>query len=129
MNKIINKILLMSFIFIVVGCSGTQLLNIDHRNSITKQMQEEQVEKAIEAGGMAKGWRMKKVDNGLIEASILVRNHIVTVDILYDSKGYKIDYKNSTNMNYNLEDNTIHKSYNRWIRNLDININWQLSGI
>jgi len=129
MKKIINKILLMSFIFIIVGCAGAQLLNIDNRNYITKPMQEEQVEKAIEAGGLAKGWRMKKINNGVIEASILVRSHIVIVNILYDSKGYEINYKNSTNLNYDAEKSTIHKNYNRWVKNLDINIKWQLSGV
>ncbi len=127
MKKIISLII-SSFVFLILGCSTTQVINVDNSKMIVDPMKVSQVEKAIKTGAMAKGWRIVKIKNNLLEASILVRSkHTVVVTISYSNRGYKINYKDSKNLDYDSDTHTIHRSYNMWIQNLANHINLQLS--
>jgi len=118
------------FVLILTGCGGTAIYNIDNSNTIDTKTSMKQVEIAIKNGVTRKHWSVKKVQNGLLSATINVRNkHIATVSIPYTSKGYKIDYTSSEGLGYNMDKNTIHKNYNKWIRNLEKNINYELAKI
>ncbi|WP_373976306.1 hypothetical protein NT239_05920 [Chitinibacter sp. SCUT-21] len=51
--------------------------------------------------------------------------HVVTVAVEYDTKAYQIKYVDSINMNYEVIDGVaqIHPNYNRWVFNLNKEIN------
>jgi len=49
------------------------------------------------------------------------------VAIAYSTRSYSITYKDSHTMNY--DGATIHRNYNKWVRNLEILINRQLSSL
>jgi len=68
---------------------------------------------------------MVEIGPGHLEAQILVRSHEAKVDIFYDEAMYSIIYKDSVNLKY--DNGLIHKNYNKWIRNLDIDIQRTLS--
>lgn len=84
----------------------------------------EQVKKEIMAAGRPRGWRMKEIAPGHLEAIIYVRAHMAKVDIKYNTKEYSIHYKDSDNLKY--KEGKIHKAYNNWITNLDRDIQLEL---
>ncbi len=131
MKKILSLLGILFFVlFIITGCGkGSIVQNIDNSNYIdAKNITMAKVEKAITKGAIRKGWTTKKIKTGLLESKVNVRGkHFVMVNIAYNTKGYKIIYKDSQNMNYNPQDNTIHPNYNKWIGNLERNINYELS--
>ena len=70
---------------------------------------------------------LKEKKKGLfIARNNVCGKHLVIFSIPYNKNGYKINYLDSQNMKYNANDNTIHKNYNKWIANLEHNINFEL---
>lgn len=79
-----------------------------------------QIVKAIQQGGTTRGWIVKKVDSGHLEATIFIRSHMAKVDIMYDAAAYAIRYNSSENLGY--KDGKIHRNYNKWVKNLNMDI-------
>lgn len=124
---VISGIMTLSFL----GCgAGLPIYNVEN-NSISdianKSASMTEVEKAIFRAGGGLGWIMKKVKDGKIQGTLTLRKHIAVVTITYDTKEYSIVYQDSTNLDYNAAENTIHKNYNGWIQNLNKAIQIQLS--
>ena len=118
------------FVLILTGCGGAAIYNIDNSNTIASKTSMKQVETAIKKGALRKNWSVKKEKEGLLTATVNVRGrHIAVVSISYNTKGYKIDYKDSQGLDYDASANTIHKNYNKWISNLERNINYELAQI
>jgi hypothetical protein len=70
---------------------------------------------------------MWEENSGYILATLLVRNHVASVDIRYDPERYFITYNGSTNLNY--DGLNIHPNYNKWVRNLNRTIQLELSSL
>jgi len=83
-------------------------------------LSDEQIVKAIQQGGATRGWIVKKVSSGHLEATIFVRSHMAKVDINYDAAAYAIRYNSSENLGY--KDGRIHRNYNKWVKNLNMDI-------
>lgn len=112
----------------MAGCGGALIQNVDNSNYLAKKTSMAKMERAIKQGGLNRGWKSKKVKEGHMVLEILVRGrHFVAVDVFYSGTGYKIQYKNSREMDYNAQKGTIHGNYNKWVRNLEHDINYELS--
>lgn len=109
------------------ACSGLQpVQNIPPRSltladGITMQ-------EAILRGGAKKGWAMYQKQDGLILGNLSVRGHEVNVQIPYTDNSYAISYDSSSNMLYQEKKNRIHRKYNQWVRNLDLEIRRAAAG-
>ena len=131
MKRLVSYIFALGLVFVILGCvGGSPIVNVDNSQLFQKPEKTSKIETAIKNGASKKGWRVKKVKNGLLEVSQLIRGkYLVMVDITYTSKGYKLDYKRSTNLKYDPATNTIHKSYNKWVASLVNNIDAELANI
>jgi len=56
---------------------------------------------------------------GEIIGILNIRSHQAVVTIPHTTKTYSILYKDSTNLKYNAEKQTIHENYSDWIQRLD----------
>ena len=125
--KLLSISLIVAIIF--AGCSGTAIRNIDNSN-IVKVNSISKVEYAINKGATTKGWTVKKEKDGLFSVRQYIRGkYLVVLSVPYNANGYSINYKESTNLKYNQAENTIHKSYNKWVANLERNINSYLNRV
>ncbi len=110
----------------ITGCrGGGPIYNVKDAPVITasgKTPSLEEMQKAILTAGVGLNWNMAVVKPGHIVATLNVRSHQAVVDIVYNSKTYSITYKDSTNLKYNADKQTIHENYRSWIQNLDNNI-------
>jgi hypothetical protein len=68
---------------------------------------------------------MNDVGPGVIKARQQNRNHSAEVRITYSATAYSIDYDSSQNLL--ASQGKIHKNYNRWVRNLDKDIQVSLA--
>ncbi|MCH9691966.1 MAG: hypothetical protein K0U59_07895 [Gammaproteobacteria bacterium] len=119
-----SLIAVLLFSVLVIGCSTSHTLKnvqeslppdrLDGRAQTAKT-----VRQGIMAGCIEKGWSCRKIGKGLIEASLTLRHHFAVALISYNADSYDITYKSSENLDYNRKRNTIHRSYNRWVNNLD----------
>lgn len=107
----------------VMGCRGAgQIYNVKDAPIATATgtaVTLEQVTKAIVNAGVGLKWTMVVTKPGQIVATQNLRTHTAIVDIAYNTKTYSITYKDSVNLNYNAEKQTIHKAYIGWVQNLD----------
>ncbi|MGM0533247.1 MAG: hypothetical protein ACQERK_01985 [Campylobacterota bacterium] len=120
--------LMSAFVLFLTGCGGALVQQVDNSEYLEEKASLQKMEQAIKTGGMNRGWKAKKVEDGHMVLEILVRGrHYVAVDVFYDQKGYTIEYKESRNMSYNPTKETIHGNYNKWVHNLERDINHELA--
>lgn len=90
----------------------------------------EQVKSAVRKALLQRNWRVKEVGAGTVEAKYVKpgrrgTEHVAIVTVKFDTKTIRIAYKDSEQLNYDKESGEIHGTYNRWIQNLekDIQVN------
>lgn len=108
-------------VFAITACNhAIPIYNVESADyNAINGLDSAQAEKVIKMAGTRLGWNMAKLEPGLIRATLNVRTHMAVVDIAYDNRGYAIEYVDSENLNYDEEKSAIHKSYNKWIKNLE----------
>ncbi|MCT7911958.1 hypothetical protein N5912_08950 [Arcobacter lacus] len=117
-------------LFLLTGCRTATLYNVsDSPIEVKKGTSEEQVYKAIKNAGSSLGWMITKVKPGLAQGQLNIRKHMAIVDISYNTTSYSINYRNSSQLDYNAQKNTIHQNYNGWVQNLDNAIKIQLNNL
>ena len=132
MNNVMTKVLFIGLGLVLLASCTEPLYNVSD-SAITLMSGDEpdleQVTKAILVAGITTppGWSMTVVKPGHILASLRIREHFINVDITYTTESYNITYKNSTNLRYDAGENTIHRSYNRWLEHLDRTIRQNIS--
>jgi len=116
-----------TLVLLVSGCGTQPVYNVaDAPIAASKPNPSlDDVGKAIQRAGVALGWQMKETKPGHMLGTLYLRKHVAVVDINYSVKSYSIQYKDSTELNY--DGASIHRNYNGWIQNLDKGIRAQLS--
>ncbi len=126
-SKLLNVIILSALAILLIACTlPVQNVNNAPINASNASYDLSEVTKAIKRAGSGLGWQMKEQTPGHIVGSLYLRTHVAVVDITYTLDEYSINYKDSTNLNYNPGNNTIHKNFNSWIQNLTNAIHTQL---
>lgn len=83
----------------------------------------EQIQQRLAAGVLGRqGWTVQAIAAGHIEARLSVRSHLAFVDITFDEATYSITYKDSHNLDYKPKKRRIHANYNKWIGNLNAEV-------
>ncbi|MFA3780086.1 hypothetical protein [Yersinia sp. 1652 StPb PI] len=108
----------------IAGCAGTTPIQNVNQTIIGSHTTSE-VQKAILAGGINRGWVMIPGAEGVINGKLINRDHTVEIQINYNANNYQIKYIGSTNMD--AKNGKIHSKYNRWIANLNKDIQIQLN--
>lgn len=131
MKSILKVLGVVSIVLVfITGCRSGIVQNIVAQPvSVKQNTTDDQMYKAIKTAGLSLGWQVRKVKPGLAEAQLYLRDHMAAVEIPYTKEEFSINYKNSSNLNYNAEKNTIHSNYNGWIQNLRNAITLQLSAL
>ncbi|SPP64788.1 hypothetical protein [Nitrospira lenta] len=124
MNRILSAVVMACLTIVVItGCRGAgQVYNVKEAPVATatgKELTMEQVQKAIVEAGLSLRWIMTPDKPGHILGTQNARSHTAVVDIDYTTKSYSITYKDSVNLKYNADKQTIHEAYIGWVRNLD----------
>lgn len=129
MSRFVMRILAVAVVVLAVAsCRSATVYNVENASlNLNKPVPTNQVQAAIKRAGASLGWSMRDVAPGHIEARLPVRSHVAVADILYNSKDFSIKYKDSTNLDYDPKDNTIHSNYNGWVQNLEKAIRAQTS--
>lgn len=111
------------------GCSTsapivTTSQTVDSRKAVST----EQMQTAIYQSLKRYGWNMESDNGQTIVAKYNKQNkHLVVVRIDYSAHRFSIRHETSQGMNYNARRHTIHRNYNRWVRNLELDIQSRLS--
>lgn len=118
---------------VMAGCRGGgqiyQVKDAPVQPASGKEPSMEEVQAAIIAAGAGLGWQMAVAKPGEIIGTLNIRSHQAVVTIPYTSKNYSILYKDSSNLKYDAENQTIHQNYLSWIQRLDGAIRSRLTAV
>lgn len=116
MKKIIFLPMLILLILIFTAC-GHKAQTID--NKIKGNQEPQAIEKSITLAARSLGWIVQPIDDQTMTATITSPERSLTVMITYTPQSYIIQYQSGNNMEFDIEDNSIHKQYTRWVEALD----------
>lgn len=110
----------------LMGCTSAPIYNAENipispRESAT----DEEISEAIWSAGRRLGWRVDKVRPGEMRASLDIRSHSATVNIVYSHSNFSIHHTASENLDE--DDGEIHENYNVWIKRLENKIQDEVS--
>ena len=127
-----NIFILIILTVFLTACKSAPILNINDDQFEAQNKTMDEVTQGIKLAGAGLGWRMEKIKPGLIVATLYLRTHMAKVNISYNTKSYSINYKDSTNLDYQQNSSNhdgqdaIHSNYNGWIQNLSNAIQQQV---
>ncbi|BEK76290.1 lipoprotein [Enterobacter asburiae] len=124
MKKIVKWCAAAVFVGALAGCARTAPIAQVH-SIVSTGHTADQVKTAILKAGQKRDWIMTETGPGMIKGRLQSRDHSVQVSIPYTATSYSINYENSLNLK--AADGKIHKNYNRWVNNLDHDIQLNLS--
>jgi len=90
----------------------------------------EDTEAAIFEGCAKRGWSPVKVQEGVVDATLYLREHVAVVRITFVPGRFTIKYVSSEKLNYGKDKNgveVIHPHYNSWVQNLKNDITVELA--
>lgn len=120
-----KKLLLSAFSILgLMACHSTGVIPLE---GSVPNLDSKKVEAAISRGATERGWVAKSMGAGTMELTLQQRQHRLVVDVKYTATNYSINYKDSSNMNYDASSNTIHPKYNKWVNTLRHSIDRNLA--
>jgi len=111
---------------LLTGCARTAPIH-NVNQTLTQRYTDNQMKLAIIEAGISRKWVMTPVSPGVINGRLAQRDFVANIRITYTSQNYRIDYVSSENLK--AEEGEIHNNYNRWITNLDQDIQLRLSAL
>lgn len=124
MKNIVKWCAALAIIATLTGCVRTAPIQ-QINSTVSTGHTEAQVRTAILKAGVQREWVMTQAGPGVINGRLQARDHVAEIRITYSATNYSIDYASSLNLL--ASGGKIHKSYNRWIHNLDKDIQLNLS--
>lgn len=129
----ITVLLLLAVLALFAGCH-TPGATGSYSNVVGTGHSIKSVEKSILEALYDLSWSSRKIDSQNIEATLYVKKslfskyseHRLTVLISYSSQDYAIRYKDSVNLEYDVETNTIDSRYDMWVDELNQRIQERL---
>ncbi|EPY6814463.1 lipoprotein [Klebsiella quasipneumoniae] len=119
MKKIIHWMIAATVVGALAGCARTA--PIEQVNAIVSAGHTEaQVKDAIIKAGAQRQWIMSDAGPGVIKGKLQNRDHVADIKINYSATSYSIVYVSSINLM--ASNGKIHRNYNRWVHNLDKDI-------
>jgi len=125
MKKIVQILAAMTLAGALAGCARTAPVQNINNAPVSAGYTQAQVRAAILKAGQQRKWVMTDAGPGVIKGRLKSRDHTAEIRITYSANNYSINYENSQNLK--AQGGKIHKNYNRWVNNLDRQIQRNLS--
>ncbi|MEG3112881.1 hypothetical protein SC127_19325 [Pantoea sp. T14] len=121
----LNTILMLALTAtLLTGCAGTAPIH-NVNQSLSQRYTDNQMKVAIIEAGIGRKWVMTPVAPGILNGRLSQRGFTANIRVTYTDQSYIIQYVSSENLK--AENGKIHGNYNRWINNLDQDIQLRLA--
>lgn len=124
MKKVIRWAIAAAVVGALAGCARTAPIE-QIQTTVSAGHTQDQVKNAIIKAGAQREWIMSDAGPGVIKARQQTRDHVAEIKINYSATSYSINYDSSLNLM--ASGGKIHRNYNRWIHNLDKDIQINLA--
>ncbi|MGB0683252.1 MAG: hypothetical protein ACPGOV_11110 [Magnetovibrionaceae bacterium] len=123
--KVFGRVLILALVTLQLSaCFGReQVIYSNVSRSIPASAQSlslAEISSVIQQTAISRNWIAKPVDDNTIRITHEIRTHMAAAEITFSQDSYKTTYVDSTNLLY--KGSTIHRNYNRWVRNLEQDI-------
>jgi hypothetical protein len=125
MTRTYRNLILLAVALLLSACTSKPIYNPSDTLSSNLDITDLEMQNAIISALAQRRWTVQAVQPGKIQAEITVRKHHAEIDIPYSPTSLQILYRTSSNLNY--KNGEIHRNYNRWIKNLRLNVLKELS--
>ena len=124
-HKIMMSVLAAAVALCLAG--GCRIAPVDQINNepfygVSKNTDLNQITQKILDAGKRRGFGMKVIAPGHIEAAYVKRDVRAIMDVNYTTEHFSITYKDSANLKYDPAEKTISTHYNKWVNTLKIDI-------
>lgn len=125
-------VLVLAISFEVANAGQVELIDVEPYFALDAEGQPAEVgnlRQAVTRGAQMRGWKVVSIADNVITLEILARKkYRLAVDVLIDVGQYRVVYKDSEAMNYEVRDDTsyIHDNYYRWVSFLQRSINREI---
>lgn len=109
---------------LLTGCAGTAPIH-NVNQSLSQRYTDNQMKVAIIEAGIGRKWVMTPVAPGILNGRLSQRGFTANIRVTYTDQSYSIQYVSSENLKAG--NGKIHGNYNRWINNLDQDIQLRLA--
>lgn len=111
----------------VSGCRTAPINNVNASyptaSSSPRALTQNDYKRAIIRAGANRGWTFDDAGPGHLIGRVDVRGkHSAVVDLYFDRSTYRIEHQSSQGLNYDASKNAIHPNYNKWVQNLQRDI-------
>lgn len=112
---------------LLVGCANKPIYNVqDHPIPVAaQQLPLDRIEAVIVKAGQSRHWKFEHAGEGHLIATQVEPKHSATVDIYFNQRNFRIIHQATTGLKE--KDGTVHRTYNRWIHNLETDIETYLA--
>lgn len=127
MRPVKARVAMLAGLVLLAAC-GVRMAQLEEPTGVPIQgdFTMDEIEQAIEDAASERGWEVTKEAEGHLLGVLHIRDHRADVDIVYDESSFSIEYRDSSNLGYDAERDTIHRNYNNWVRNLENDIHARL---
>ncbi|MCG5537206.1 hypothetical protein [Halorhodospira sp. 9622] len=112
---------------LLAACARTAALEEPTGVPIEGDWSLEEIADVIRDAGRERGWAIREEADGHMVGVLNVRDHRAEVDIHFDETSLDIEYRDSVNLRYDEERQTIHRNYNRWVDHLEQDLRVRLT--
>lgn len=124
-KRILSLFIILAGTIFMTACSRLAPINNIQNQPVPNGLTQSEVKDSILAAGKYREFSMSPVSDGVIDGTYTSGKHMIKVEIDYSTNSYSIHYKSSHNML--AEGDMIHYNYNRWVNNLNADIQRELS--
>lgn len=125
MKKLVKWLAAAAVVGALAGCVSRTAPIETVQSNVSSGHTEAQVRTAIMKAGLNRQWMMTDAGPGVIKGRQQARDHTANIIVQYSANSYIIKYDSSVNLM--ASGGQIHKNYNRWVHNLDKDIQLYLS--
>ena len=122
------RALLLAPLVVLLMAAGPLLVNPEPI-PVPAGLSEKAVSQAVRVGVAKRGWIVTTQDPGYLEATLHLRSHMAKIGVTYDTQSVRINYLESTNLDYVVKKDGahIHGNYLKWVENVVRDISVQLN--
>lgn len=115
--------------FLLIGCgTSAPVMSINQTVATQQAGDSMRTQIAIYEALQGRGWQLQSDDGQKIIARYNKHDrHLAVIQIDYSAYRYSIKHVSSQGLGYNVKRNSIHRNFNRWVKNLEMDINSKLS--
>ena len=122
--KFFKSMIIATVAVLFSACSGPAIYTGGHApvSQIGNTPTLTQVDKAVKDSLIGRGWIPSKITNNSYTGLYKKRSLMAKIKVLFNTSTFTVEHLESTNLDYDASDHTIHPTYNRWIQNLERDI-------